>query len=100
MNPGELRHVLREARAAERSGNLDTRNALARKLFARRSARVVSAHGGEVETWWDASSQNWITATHDGDGNQIGDATLSGHRDDAAVAHLWALFNLFEQTPA
>lgn len=49
--------------------------------------RKTPTLSGEVETWYDRTSRNWITQTKNQQGYQQGEATYTGHRIDAAHAH-------------
>lgn len=52
------------------------------------SATRKTTHGAyTVETWYDRRSRNWITQTKDAAGNQISDATYTGNRISANLAH-------------
>jgi hypothetical protein len=44
-----------------------------------------------IETWWDATSRNWVTQIKDTEGNQIGSALFAGNKASAKVNHLDAL---------
>jgi len=83
------------ARGHEILHDLKGRNRVANEIFARRANRHVTHEGCSVETWWDRYSQNYITQFKDENGYQVGGAEYTGHREDAAVAHVWALQHLF-----
>jgi hypothetical protein len=74
----------------ERLGYLDKRNEIARSIFANRANRKRSIGATTVETWYDRENQLYVTQTVTADGSDVPN-DYSGHRDDAAVAHLWAL---------
>jgi hypothetical protein len=84
------------AKQCEQAHQIERRNAIARELFASKRNRFVSGclpdKAATVETWWDRHSQLYITCTTDELCNQIGNSESSGHKDDAAVSHLWALY--------
>lgn len=87
-----IRQAVNDARQAEAIGHRNKRNEIARDLFKSRASRKVTVDGCTVETWWDWQSQNYITTTR----TPLKDeSNASGHKNDAAVAHLWALYPLF-----
>lgn len=102
MNLAGLAIAIQSALEAEKRGDLDTRNARAVALFTRKN-REVSFDGFKVRTWWDRYSRNYITETftaedfeaRDVETGEFIESHYTGHADDAAVAHLWALACLF-----
>lgn len=89
----KIREAVLAAKADDNAGRKMDRNEKARLLFAPRGNRKVAGPDGSyVETWWDRQSRNYITMTCDAKGNEIADADYTGHKDDAAVGHLWALY--------
>lgn len=42
--------------------------------------------GHTVERWYDNRSKNWVVQTKDSEGNQVGDATYVGSKDEAIAA--------------
>ena len=86
-----LRVALAEIASFEQAHNLTARNDAAERLFANPANRKFVLGAVTVETWHDPQSQNWITQTKDSEGNQVGEADLTGHRSSAAMAHCWAL---------
>tara|TARA_R110002051_G_scaffold241955_2_gene302356 strand:+ start:2529 stop:3005 length:477 start_codon:yes stop_codon:yes gene_type:complete len=87
-----IRVDLTAARAADKAHDLPLRTKIATRIF-RRSRVHVLGNGNTVETWWDRQSLNWITHPLDAEGNQLADADFSGEKNDAAIAHLWALID-------
>jgi len=73
----------------ERLGFLEKRNEIAQTIFADRNNRKVTIGSAVVETWYNRDEQLYVTQTVTADGSDESDCT--GHKDDAAVAHLWAL---------
>ena len=51
-----------------------------------------------IDTWFDKTSRCWITAKKDADGNQIGDAEISGDKVGAAHAHDRVITEVTEET--
>lgn len=74
----------------ERLGFLEKRNEIAQTIFANRDNRKVTIGSAVVETWYNRDEQLYVTQTVTADGSDV-PADFTGHRDDAAVAHLWAL---------
>ena len=87
--------------------DIQKRNRLAQELFTNTSWRKVkytrpNGKTFQVETWWDRYSRNYITMHLDDKGHDYAEDKhnhTTGHKDDAAVAHLWALAWLFEFQP-
>ncbi len=78
------------ARSFELAGDIESRNEFARLNFKSKSHRKITHAGLTVETWFDGQSRNWITSVEN-------DSQYSGHKDDAAVAHLWALYKILDR---
>ena len=85
--------------AAEKAHDLAQRNDIAQAIFAVRSNRDVRLlNGYRVETYWSPGVRSYRTAitdwvgceVFDANGDHIG-AEYTGHKDDAAVGHLWAI---------
>lgn len=82
----------------------ETRNRLARMFFKRETNRKLLLDGCEhgqsitVETWWDSQSRNYITEVLDSDSGEVFPSEYTGHKDDAAVAHIWALIKALRYT--
>jgi len=53
-----------------------------------------------VETWWDRSTQNYITQIKDGDGYQVGDADYSVSRGEAQWNHEYFVREINQRTEA
>jgi hypothetical protein len=89
----QLINLVSRAKQAEDSKDISTRNHIAQEIFRNRKNRVISHLGYQLETWYDSQSRNWITQIinprtfHE-------ESDYSGNSKDAAVTHLWALYNV------
>lgn len=94
-----LIRLIDAATAAEKVHDLAQRNDIAQAIFAVRANRDVRLlNGYRVETYWSPGVRSYRTAITDWLGCEVtganGDfipADYSGHKNDAAVAHLWAI---------
>ena len=94
-----LIRLIDAATAAEKAHDLGLRNRLAQAIFAVRANRDVRLlNGYRVETYWSPGVRSYRTAITDWLGCEVTDANgdfipadYSGHKNDAAVAHLWAI---------
>ena len=84
---------LTEAKAHERRGDLDQRNAVGWYLL--NNAPKVTYGDNTVETWFNRPERSYVTQTKDAAGSQIGESNYSGNRADASAYHLFALWELF-----
>lgn len=74
----------------EKLGFIEKRNDVAQTIFADRNNRKVTIGSAVVETWYNRDDQLYVTEIVTSDGS-YGSSDCTGHKDDAAVAHLWAL---------
>jgi hypothetical protein len=74
----------------EKLGFLEKRNEVAQTIFADRDNRKVTIGATVVETWYNRDDRLYVTQTVTADGTYVPN-DCTGHKDDAAVAHLWAL---------
>lgn len=89
----EVAEAVRNANRFEKTSDINGRNLVARVLFSYAAYRtILGADGSTVETWFDRQSKNYVTQTKDAAGNEMVAANYTGHKHDAAVAHVWALF--------
>ena len=94
-----LIRLIDAATAAEKVHDLAQRNDIAQAIFAVRANRDVRLlNGYRVETYWSPGVRSYRTAITDWLGREVTDANgdfiaadYSGHKGDAAVAHLWAI---------
>jgi len=91
----DLTKTVRDARKAEKSGQLDARDTLATEVFNTPNARLVTDGERVVDTFWDIKTQSFITQIRVG-GKQVVPSVYS-KKAQAAISHLWALYTFMKR---